>query len=73
MPVASTADEIVTKGYVHPDRLVSTAWLAEHLHDPGLRILESDEDVLLYDLGHIPNAQKIDWHTDLNEIGSTHV
>ena len=67
MPVVPTADEIATKGYVHPDRLVTTAWLAEHLHDPGLRILESDEDVLLYDLGHIPNAQKIDWHTDLND------
>ena len=67
MPAEPTADEIANKGYVHPDRLVTTAWLAEHLHDPSLRILESDEDVLLYDLGHIPNAQKIDWHTDLND------
>ena len=58
---------IAQKGYAHPDRLVSTEWLAEHLNDPSLRILESDEDVLLFDMGHIPNAQKIDWHTDLND------
>ena len=56
-----------TKGYAHPDALVTTTWLAEHLADPGLRIIESDEDVLLYDLGHIPNSQKVDWHEDLND------
>ena len=55
------------KGYARPDVLVSTEWLAEHLNDPGIRILESDEDVLLYDMGHIPGAQKIDWHADLND------
>jgi thiosulfate/3-mercaptopyruvate sulfurtransferase len=60
-------DEIARKGYAHGDRLVTTAWLAQHLNDPNLRILESDEDVLLYDMGHIPNAQKIDWHADLND------
>ncbi len=59
--------DITTKGYVHPDVLVSTQWLADHLNDPSLRILESDEDVLLFDMGHIPNAQKIDWHSDLND------
>ena len=59
--------DIAVKGYAHPERLVTTAWLADHLHDPGMRILESDEDVLLYDVGHIPNAQKIDWHSDLND------
>jgi len=59
--------EIEKKGYAHPEVLVTTSWLAEHLHDPTLRILESDEDVLLYDTGHIPGAQKIDWHTDLND------
>jgi thiosulfate/3-mercaptopyruvate sulfurtransferase len=58
---------IAEKGYARPEMLVTTDWLAEHLHDPGIRILESDEDVLLYDMGHIPNAQKIDWHTDLND------
>jgi thiosulfate/3-mercaptopyruvate sulfurtransferase len=56
-----------TKGYAHPDKLVSTAWLADHLGDPQVRILESNEDILLYDMGHIPGALKIDWHADLND------
>ncbi len=59
--------DVAKKGYVHPEVLVTTAWLAEHLNDPKLRVLESDEDVLLYDTGHIPGAQKIDWHHDLND------
>src|SRR6478672_1854448 len=58
---------IEQKGYAHPEMLVSTEWLAAHLDDPTIRIIESDEDVLLYDMGHIPNAQKIDWHADLND------
>ncbi len=58
---------IAAKGYVHPDVLVTTTWLAQHLDDPHVRVLESDEDVLLYDSGHIPGAQKIDWHEDLND------
>lgn len=53
--------------YAHPERLVTTAWLAEHLDDPGLVVVESDEDVLLYDTGHIPGAVKVDWHTELND------
>ncbi|WP_395242987.1 sulfurtransferase [Agromyces sp. MMS24-K17] len=53
--------------YAHPERLVSTEWLAEHLGQPGLVVVESDEDVLLYETGHIPGAVKIDWHTDLND------
>jgi thiosulfate/3-mercaptopyruvate sulfurtransferase len=56
-----------TKGYSHPESLVSTEWLAAHLHDPTLRVIESDEDVLLYDTAHIPGSQKIDWHADLND------
>jgi thiosulfate/3-mercaptopyruvate sulfurtransferase len=55
------------KGYSHPEALVSTEWLAAHLDDPSLRILESDEDVLLFETGHIPGAQKVDWHADLND------
>ena len=58
---------VVAKGYVHPEVLVSTAWLFEHMNDPKIRILESNEDVLLYDMGHIPGAQKLDWHADLND------
>ncbi|MBL8960780.1 MAG: sulfurtransferase, partial [Gemmatimonadetes bacterium] len=61
------SEPIPARGYARPDVLVSTAWLADHLTDPSIRILESDEDVLLYDMGHIPGAQKIDWHTDLND------
>ncbi len=53
--------------YAHPERLVSTEWLAEHLGTPGLVVVESDEDVLLYETGHIEGAVKIDWHTDLND------
>lgn len=58
---------IVAKGYAHPERLVSTAWLAEHLTHPSLRLLECNEDVLLYGVEHIPGAQKLDWHIDLND------
>ncbi|WP_139723039.1 sulfurtransferase [Serinicoccus chungangensis] len=61
----STSDKIAA--YAHPERLVTTAWLAEHLDDEGVVVLESDEDVLLYDTGHIPGARKLDWHTDLND------
>ncbi len=55
------------KGYANPDVLVSTEWVAAHLNDPNIRLLESNEDVLLYDTGHIPGAQKIDWQEDLND------
>src|SRR3954454_24872708 len=54
-------------GYAHAERLVSTEWLASHLGEPGLVVVESDEDVLLYETGHIEGAVKIDWHTDLND------
>lgn len=53
--------------YAHPELLVSTKWVADHLHDAGVRIVESDEDVLLYHQGHIPGAVKVDWHTDLQD------
>src|ERR1700761_8281449 len=53
--------------YAHPQTIVSTEWVAEHLDDPGLVVAESDEDVLLYETGHIPGAVKLDWHTELND------
>jgi thiosulfate/3-mercaptopyruvate sulfurtransferase len=53
--------------YAHPERLVTTDWLAKHLGAEGLVVVESDEDVLLYDTGHIPGAVKVDWHTELND------
>ncbi len=67
-PVPTTPDPIiVAKGYARPDVLVSTDWLTSRLGDPAIRLLECNEDVLLYDLEHIPGAQRIDWHTDLND------
>ncbi len=53
--------------YAQPEMLVTTEWLAEHLDDPGVVVAESDEDVLLYETGHIPGAVKLDWHTELND------
>ena len=53
--------------YAHPDRLVSTQWVADNLTNPNIRIVESNEDILLYDTGHIPGAIKIDWVGDLND------
>lgn len=53
--------------YAHPEVLVTTEWLSANLNRDGLVVVESDEDVLLYEVGHIPGAVKIDWHTDLND------
>jgi thiosulfate/3-mercaptopyruvate sulfurtransferase len=53
--------------YAHPEVLVSTEWLASHLNEPATRIVESNEDVLLYDTGHIPGAVHIDWRQDLQD------
>lgn len=53
--------------YAHPEALVSTEWVQEHQNDPNVRIVESDEDLLLYSQGHIPGAVKIDWVTDLQD------
>ena len=60
-------DDPMFAAYAHPERLVSTEWLARHLDDPALVVVESDEDVLLYETGHIPGAVKVDWHLDLND------
>ncbi len=54
--------------YAHPEVLVSTEWVAEHVDDPTVRIVEADEDPLLYDAyGHIQNATKLDWHVDVQD------
>lgn len=58
---------IEEKGYAHPEVLVSTQWVADHIGDQQVRLVESNEDILLYDTGHIPGAVKIDWHADLND------
>lgn len=66
MPVAPDSHPSLAQ-YAHPERLVTTQWLADNLDTDGLVVVESDEDVLLYDTGHIPGSVKIDWHLDLND------
>jgi len=55
------------QAYANPHMLVTTGWVEEHLEDPTVVLVESDEDVLLYDTGHLPGAVKVDWHMDLND------
>ena len=57
----------MAKQYEHPEVLVSTDWLNDHRDDPSVRIAESDEDVLLYNQGHVPEAVRIDWQNDLQD------
>src|SRR5690606_18015390 len=52
--------EIAERGYAHPEVLVSTDWVEQHLHDPSVRLIESNEDTLLYSSGHIPGAVHVD-------------
>ncbi|MBE2183089.1 MAG: sulfurtransferase [Anaerolineae bacterium] len=58
---------ISERGYARPDVLVSTEWVAEHLHNPNIRMIESNEDPLLYPSKHIPGAVQVDWTLDLND------
>jgi thiosulfate/3-mercaptopyruvate sulfurtransferase len=51
--------------YVHPEYLVDTEWVAQHSNDANVRIIESDEDPLLYAVGHIPGAVQVDWFSTL--------
>lgn len=56
------------KGYVHGGVLVSTDWVAENSGNTDkIRLVESNEDLLLYSTGHVPNAVHIDWVADLND------
>src|SRR5688500_9647200 len=57
----------MASGYANPDALVETDWVAQHLNDPNVRLVEADEDVLLYEQGHIPGAVKLDWHVDVQD------
>jgi thiosulfate/3-mercaptopyruvate sulfurtransferase len=59
--------EIADRGYAHPEVLVSTEWVAAHLDDPSVRLVESNEDPLLYASGHVPGAVEVDWTRDLND------
>src|SRR5436853_6225568 len=70
LPVFSderTHRPMASNNYAHPEALVETDWLAQHLKDDGIRIVESNEDILLYDTGHIPGAVHIDWRADLQD------
>src|SRR4030081_304889 len=51
--------------YAHPEALVDSSWVADHLNDTNVRLIEADEDVLLYEVGHIPGSVKLDWHVDV--------
>ena len=66
MPLPADTDPKLA-AYAHPERLVTTQWLEDHLGDDGVVVLECNEDVLLYHTGHIPGARKLDWHIDLND------
>jgi thiosulfate/3-mercaptopyruvate sulfurtransferase len=59
--------DIASRGYAKPDVLVSTDWVANHLSDPSIRIVESNEDPLLYPSGHVPGSVQVDWARDLND------
>ncbi len=59
--------DIKDRGYARPDVLVSTDWVEQHLNDPKVRLIESNEDTLLYSAGHIPGAVHVDWTSDLND------
>lgn len=59
--------EIHERGYANPGALVSTRWVAEHLNDPYVRLIESNEDPTLYFRGHLPGAIHLDWMNDLND------
>lgn len=59
--------EVSDRGYANPDVLVTTDWVAHHLDDPNIRIIESNEDPLLYSSGHVPGAVEVDWTADLND------
>ena len=59
--------EISQRGYENPDVLVSTDWVLENINNPDVRIVESNEDQLLYKSGHVPGAVEIDWVDDLND------
>jgi thiosulfate/3-mercaptopyruvate sulfurtransferase len=59
--------EVRMSSYARPDSIVETEWVAAHLSDPLVRVVESDEDALLYDTGHIPGAVRVDWFTTLQD------
>jgi thiosulfate/3-mercaptopyruvate sulfurtransferase len=53
--------------YAHPEVLVSTQWVADHLTDPKIRLVEVDVDTTAYDQGHIAGAVAWNWQTQLQD------
>src|SRR6202451_506120 len=53
--------------YAHPEALVSTQWVSEHLQDPQVRLIEVDVDTTAYGQGHIPGAVGWNWQTQLQD------
>ncbi len=53
--------------YTHPEVLVSTQWVADNSDSPDVVLVESNEDILLYETGHIPGAVKVDWQNELQD------
>lgn len=56
-----------TSEYVHPEVLVTTEWVADHLKDLGLRLVEVDVDTTQYEQGHIEGAVGWNWQTQLQD------
>jgi thiosulfate/3-mercaptopyruvate sulfurtransferase len=67
MSEPTTLADIPARGYAHPEILVSTEWVAQNLGNPEVRVIESNEDSLLYPSGHVPGAVEVDWARDLND------
>jgi thiosulfate/3-mercaptopyruvate sulfurtransferase len=55
----------VAENYAHPESLASTGWVAEHLNDPKVRLVEVDVDPTLYEKGHVQGAVGWNWQNDL--------
>jgi thiosulfate/3-mercaptopyruvate sulfurtransferase len=67
MTNAAVEKEIERRGYAHPEALVTTEWVQRNLDNPAIRVIESNEDTLLYGSAHIPGAVHVDWTADLND------
>jgi thiosulfate/3-mercaptopyruvate sulfurtransferase len=63
--MAKSATEIAQAGYAHPEVLVGTEWVADHLSDPKVKLVEVDVDTTAYDTGHVKGAIGLDWRKDL--------
>src|SRR5207245_8968107 len=63
--MAKSAAEIAQAGYAHPEVLVDTQWVADHVGDPKIKIVEVDVDTAAYDTGHVKDAIGLDWRKDL--------